>query len=147
LSLLTPRILERTLTCAIHLKLHKIRGRRFSKGNAHFLASLSKSSWHSDVGRGETQDLYLLIHLIFNWIYCEPSAEIEFSFESNGCKLTLRPMAIGASCASARIIKRLCRGLHSWAERGWPKPCASALSVLKLVVVRDFHDGRSPNRA
>ena len=36
------------------------------------------------VGRADTHDLYL----ISNWIYCEPSAEIEFSFESSGLTFT-----------------------------------------------------------
>src|ERR1700730_13458413 len=40
------------------------------------------------VGRADTHDLYLRIHFIFNWIYCEPSAEITFSFESSGLTFT-----------------------------------------------------------
>ena len=40
------------------------------------------------VGRADTHDLYLPIHFLSNWIYCEPSAEIEFSFELSGLTFT-----------------------------------------------------------
>src|ERR1700731_4218345 len=40
------------------------------------------------VGRADMHDLYLRIHFIFNWIYCEPSAEITFSFESSDLTFT-----------------------------------------------------------
>jgi Rubrerythrin len=33
---------------------------------------------------GGTHELCLRIHFSFGWVYCEPSAEVEFSFESSG---------------------------------------------------------------
>jgi hypothetical protein len=32
--------------------------------------------------------IFISYSLHFNWIYCEPSAEVEFSFESSGLTFT-----------------------------------------------------------
>jgi hypothetical protein len=49
---------------------------------------IENASSFDGAGRADTHDLYLRIHFIFNWIYCELSAEVEFSFDSNGLTFT-----------------------------------------------------------
>jgi hypothetical protein len=48
---------------------------------------IENTSSFDGVGRADTHDLYLRIHFIFGWIYCEPS-EVEFSFKSGGLTFT-----------------------------------------------------------
>jgi hypothetical protein len=45
---------------------------------------IENTSSFDGVGRADTHDLHLRIHFIFGWIYCGPSAEAKFSFESGG---------------------------------------------------------------